>query len=140
MVLWTISGTDNEMLQISNTLDDLPALKVWVDEVCAEYGRTADETNDIQLVMEEAVVNVINYAYPGMSGMPVSIEAEQCGECIKFTIDDAGEPFDPTGAPMPDIESGEMKIGGLGILLIMKMSRNVTYRRCEGHNILMITI
>lgn len=140
MALWTISGTDNEMLQISNTLDDLPALKVWVDEVCAECGRTLDETNDIQLVLEEAVVNVMNYAYPGMSGMPVSIDAEKCGECIRFTIDDAGVPFDPTGSPMPDIESGEMKIGGLGILLIMKLSKTVTYQRREGHNILMITI
>ena len=56
----------------------------------------------MRLGLEEAVVNVINYAYPPDEEGEVHISVDSDGKEVRFTIVDSGFPFDPTSwSPIP---------------------------------------
>jgi anti-sigma regulatory factor (Ser/Thr protein kinase) len=50
----------------------------------------------MNLVMEEAVVNVMKYAYPSPMTGDVRVEALVDDNELRFVISDSGRPFDPT--------------------------------------------
>lgn len=94
-----------------------------------------------RLVIEEIVVNVVNYAYPeGVEGwLDVDISSKDGDISITFT--DGGTPFNPLAKEDPDttLPLDQRPIGGLGILLVKKMMDHVAYRHEEGRNILTLT-
>lgn len=94
-----------------------------------------------RLVIEEIVVNVVNYAYPkDVEGwLDVDISSKDGDICITFT--DGGTPFNPLAKEDPDttLPLDQRPIGGLGILLVKKMMDHVAYNYEEGRNILTLT-
>ena len=119
-------------------VDEIPRLAEMVEEVCEEVGFSSTTTMQMNLALEEAVVNVMNYAYPaGLKG-DVTIEVEANAERMKFVITDSGQPFDPTTKEEVDITlpAEERTIGGLGIHLIRRYMDSINYERHEGRNIL----
>ena len=92
----------------------------------------------INLAIEEAVVNVMNYAYPEGTKGDITIEAKSNGTEMIFIISDTGKPFDPTAKPEVDITKSaeDRAIGGLGIHLIRQIMDRINYERIDGHNIL----
>jgi len=95
--------------------------------------------DEINLAVEEAIVNVIDYAYPdGVEGEAVINVNEENG-FMKFVIKDKGKPFDPTQVKEADTTLGveDREIGGLGIFLVRKIMDNVQYERtADGQNVL----
>lgn len=95
----------------------------------------------IRLCSEEAVTNIVYYAYEGGNGfLDVVTEAEN--GCFSITLVDAGIPFDPLSNPDPDItlSAEERHIGGLGIFLCKQMMDEVSYSYKDGCNILNMKI
>ena len=95
----------------------------------------------IRLALEEAVVNVINYAYPVGEKGDILINADTDGHEVRFTITDSGYPFDPTTVLEPDttLDAQNRPIGGLGILLSRKLMDSISYVRKDGKNVLSLT-
>jgi serine phosphatase RsbU (regulator of sigma subunit)/anti-sigma regulatory factor (Ser/Thr protein kinase) len=95
----------------------------------------------LRLALEEAVVNVINYAYPVGELGEVLIIADTNGHEIRFTVTDSGYPFDPTTVLEPDttLDAQNRPIGGLGILLSRKLMDSISYNRKDGKNVLSLT-
>jgi len=95
----------------------------------------------MRLALEEAVVNVINYAYPAGEEGEVLIQADTNGHEVRFTITDSGYPFDPTTVLEPDttLDAQNRPIGGLGILLSRKLMDSISYNRKDGKNVLSLT-
>lgn len=95
----------------------------------------------LNLALEEAVTNVIMYAYPKGSDGLVDIEAVIRPSSIDFAIIDSGIPFDPTTVPEAQVDASleDRPIGGLGIYLVRSIMDSVSYRRYEGKNILSMT-
>lgn len=130
------------ILHLKNNIANVPTLGEWIDAMGEELGIPSDKVFQLNLALEEAVVNVMNYAYPGQEGMPVDISVEVAESLLTFTIDDQGVAFDPTQKEDPDITLGaeERPIGGLGILLVRQLMKDVFYERKDGHNILTLTM
>ena len=95
----------------------------------------------LNLALEEAVTNVILYAYPEGSDGLVDIEAVMSKDKLKFIISDSGQAFDPTAAPEADVTLGveDRPIGGLGIYLVRNIMDTVSYERADGKNVLTLT-
>jgi anti-sigma regulatory factor (Ser/Thr protein kinase) len=99
--------------------------------------------NELDLVMEEAIVNVCRYAYPegklGMMTVTYSIPA-QGG--LSVEIADQGIEFNPLSAAPPDltVNLGERPIGGLGIFLLKTLATSLTWRREDGWNRLTVGV
>ena len=94
--------------------------------------------NQLKLAVEEAVTNVIDYAYPnGTEGyIDITIEADESR--IRFILSDAGAEFDPTGVSKADttLSIDERPIGGLGVFLVRNLMDNINYERTDGKNVL----
>jgi anti-sigma regulatory factor (Ser/Thr protein kinase) len=89
-------------------------------------------------VLEEAVVNVINYAYPKEEHEYIYLSARMHEGSIVLVLTDTGKEFDPTAAPEADVtlSAEDRQIGGLGIFLIRQIMNEVKYERIEGKNVL----
>lgn len=124
-------------LTLKNNVEELTKLPEFVDTVCEEAGVDMAQIASLNLALEEAVTNVVLYAYPESTGT-VDIDAIYTNKYLKFIITDSGIAFDPTKKEDADITltAEERPIGGLGIYLVRQIMDSVNYERIEGHNIL----
>lgn len=125
-------------LTLDNDVKQVEKLATFVDGVCEEMGFDMALTMQLNLAIEEAVVNVMNYAYPAGTTGKIDIEAQANDVRIKFTITDSGIPFDPTAKEEIDtsLSAEERPIGGLGIHLVRQLMDSINYERTNGHNVL----
>ena len=125
-------------LTLPNNIETIPQLNKFVDSVCEKVGFDMGTTMSMNLALEEAVVNVMNYAYPQGTQGTVDIEAVANDMRLKFIICDSGTPFDPTTKEEVDINlsADERPIGGLGIHLVRQIMDSVNYERLNNMNVL----
>ncbi len=125
-------------ITLTNDIQQVPQLADFVDMVCEEVGMDMAIAIQMNLAMEEAVVNVMDYAYPAGTVGDVTIEAESDDDQLQFTIIDSGTPFDPTAKEEVDttLSAEERPIGGLGIHLVRQLMDSINYERIDGKNIL----
>ena len=93
----------------------------------------------LRLSIEEAVENVVRYAYDGGIGwLEVGTSLDHDSLVLTIELRDAGIPFNPLEKEDPDITLGanEREIGGLGIFLCKKMMDSISYRYENGNNVL----
>ena len=133
-----LASTLQRSITLSNDVQEIPQLAQFVDEVCEAVGFGTSPTMSMNLAIEEAVVNVMEYAYPKGTKGYVSIEAVANAERLKFIISDSGTPFDPTAKGEVDItlSAEERPIGGLGIHMVRQIMDSINYERTDGKNVL----
>ena len=121
-------------ITLTNDIQQVPQF----DMVCEEVGMDMAVAIQMNLAMEEAVVNVMSYAYPADTVGDVTIEAVTIADQLQFTITDCGTPFDPTAKEDVDttLSAEERPIGGLGIHLVRQLMDSITYERIDGKNVL----
>jgi len=93
----------------------------------------------IRLAVEEAVENVVRYAYDdGRGWLEVNIRLAADGLRLVIVLRDAGRPFNPLDAPDPDtsLSAADRGVGGLGIFLCKKLMDQITYSFEDGVNVL----
>ena len=123
---------------LPNDTQEVPRLNAFVEEVCQTVGFDSNDTLLITVAVEEAVVNVMKYAYPQGKSGDVTIEAASNDVRLKFTIIDSGKPFDPTVQAAVDtsLSAMERKIGGLGIHIMRQNMDSINYERIDNLNVL----
>ena len=130
-----------KILTLHNDIREIPQLSAFVESVSEEASLVMGVTMSLNLALEEAVTNVMMYAYPeGTVGL-VIVEASLEDDTLVFVLRDKGKPFDPTAAPEADITLGveERPIGGLGIFLVRQIMDSVRYVREGDENVLILT-
>ncbi len=125
-------------ITLSNDVKQVEHLAQFVDEVCEAMHFGPQDTMQLNLALEEAVVNVMSYAYPAGTKGDINIEAEANDRRLKFIVSDSGVPFDPTAKEEVDtsLSVEERPIGGLGIHLVRQIMDSINYERVDGKNIL----
>lgn len=128
-------------LTLTNDVQEVPRLVEYVDAACEAAGFDMSTTMQMNLAIEEAVVNVMEYAYPAGTQGDVCIEMTAGDQGLVVTISDSGAPFDPTtrGEVDTTLSVEERSIGGLGIMLTRQYMDGMEYRREDGRNILTLT-
>ena len=130
--------TSHRSVTLTNDVQEVPRLNAFVDEVCEDMGCDMETTMRMNLAIEEAVVNVIDYAYPSGTVGSIDIKVTIYDNHMEFVISDSGTPFDPTKKEDVDISLPveERRIGGLGIHLVRQLMDKINYERKDGRNIL----
>ena len=123
---------------LTNDISEINKLTEFVEEIGNELSLAPDVVFNLNLVLEEAVVNIINYAYPKEDHQSIYLSATLHEGSIILVLTDTGVEFDPTMAPEADItlSAEERPIGGLGIFLIRQIMNEVRYDRIDGKNVL----
>jgi len=114
----------------------------FVKGICRKYDYSQGFRMETELVLEELLSNIINYAYSSESGThEVALRFAQLNaDEVSFELEDSGVPFDPTGYKRVNIEDPleKREVGGLGIHLVRQKTKSMSYRRENNRNILTI--
>lgn len=127
-----------KMLSIKSEISELPLVNRFLEKVGEECCFSSALLMNLTLVVEEAVSNVIFYAYHEEDkGQQIDISLSFEGGLLTVTLMDTGLAFDPTAQKDPDItlSAEERPVGGLGIFLIKKIMDEVTYTREGERNV-----
>ncbi|MBQ9592080.1 MAG: ATP-binding protein [Paludibacteraceae bacterium] len=128
-------------LKIKNKVDELSKLPPFVNKVCGDMNLGEEMTMNLNLVLEEAVSNVVLYAYPkGSEDDDIDISATTSDKSIVFVITDRGVAFDPLQVGQVDttLPADDRQIGGLGIFIIKNIMNELEYQRVEGKNVFIL--
>ena len=130
-------------ISLLNDVKEVPALSIFVGSICKDMHFNELTKQGVRLAIEEAVVNIMNYAYPKGTRAVILIEvdADANNETLTFVLRDEGTAFDPTAYQEVDVNEhvGKQKVGGLGIHLMRHYMDTLTYERKDGQNILTMT-
>ncbi|MCF8361495.1 MAG: ATP-binding protein [Prolixibacteraceae bacterium] len=123
---------------IKNNIQQLPLLAEELEKMGEEWELDMPLVTNLNLVLEEAISNIVFYAYDDEREHEINIAAEKNDNKVVITITDDGKPFDPTKKETPDVSlsAEDRQIGGLGIFLIGKIMDTVQYKRENEKNIL----
>lgn len=114
--------------------DSLPQVEAFLAEVCTGAGLTREVCLRVTLLVEELFTNTVVHGHGADSEAPVQLECEVAAGRIALVYEDTGPPYDPFAAVVsPDAGANveDRPVGGLGVLLVSAMARQVEYRR-EG--------
>ncbi len=95
-----------------------------------------------ELVFEEMVTNVIRYGYDDEELHVVDVAVRVVDADVVMVVSDDGKPFNPLerAAPEQPHSLAEAQVGGLGIMLVRKAARQMSYERRDGRNLLTVRI
>ena len=124
------------LLRLTAGPKDLAQIRRFVQESSEAFGLAPGDVPDVLLAVDEAVTNILVHGYAGRVG-PVEIEVSRSPGALVIRLRDEARPFDPTGAPAPDlaVPLEERTPGRLGIHLIRQVMNELIYRRHpDGRN------
>jgi serine/threonine-protein kinase RsbW len=127
--------------QMPARVENLHALVTFIRTEAKKRGFSEDVLRRIELVAEEALVNVFVHGYAQDQGQVEVRCLVSDDPALTIEIRDTGVSFDPLSLADPELQPdlSERKIGGLGVFLIRKMTDRVAYRREGDSNILTLT-
>lgn len=133
---------ENLCLTIKNDQNELKLINRSIRLFLKTLKHDRKIINSVNLILEEAITNIIKYAYEDDSRHQIVIELFITDEVTKIKITDDGKHFSGELYELPEKRKSpdKMKIGGLGIHLIHSLSKKVKYERIDNKNILSIEI
>lgn len=128
-------------LVIAADNSEYPRLREFVDKACAQANCSPGQRTRVQLVLEELFSNTVKYGRREKTAEAVSVSvAMEFGGEEPLTIryeDDAPkhDAFDQESIK-DELQASitKRRVGGLGILLIRELGKNVNYAWAEGKN------
>ena len=127
-------------LTVTATLDQLETVQNFVHEALRGRNCPISVQNQLDIVLEELFVNICNYAYeeadrPGNATIDYVYNTNPNQLTVALT--DAGIPFDllDHADPTKPRSVDEIKIGGLGILMVKRMTDDLSYVRDGDKNV-----
>jgi len=128
-----------ETITLTNDLAEIRRLARLVETFCAPLPATPKDLAALQLVLEEAVTNIIEHGYTdgGPHTFTIVLDATTPDRVIVTVIDDAPA-YDPLARPEVDVSVplDQRPVGGLGVHLMKRLSHAARYERRDGRNIL----
>jgi serine/threonine-protein kinase RsbW len=129
-------------IQLPAKIENMGLLVQFISDIARKIGFSGKRVKEIELATEEALVNIINYAYPDHSGDIRVTCTQDPSKAFVIKIEDTGIAFDILSLKDPDISAGisDREVGGLGVFLIRKLMDKVQYHRKNKKNILKLVV
>lgn len=125
-----------KVFTLSNQLCELSRLAGPVESFAQQAEISMQDTFSLNLVLEELITNIINYAYNDDQPHQIKLTLIFHSPHLTAQLSDDGLPFDPTSAAQLDLSSNleDRPIGGLGIHFVREFMDTVEYKRMDGCN------
>ncbi len=127
--------TRSQTIKVSNNPEEYPGALALLYEFCHEHSIPNEIRGSLQLIFEESVINVMNYAYPeGVEGV-IEILLKAKSDWFSITLIDSGKAFNPLQKDYNLKAEFEVRgKGGMGILLIKELTDKINYSYTDGCN------
>jgi anti-sigma regulatory factor (Ser/Thr protein kinase) len=122
-------------LEMTSHTGMLRPVRLALEEFGRDAGLSANQCDEIGLVLNEALANVVRHGYGGAQDKPIHVTFEHRqqgdGSEVQIKIRDWAKPFDPEKLPKepPPVDPDTIKPGGLGLLCMRKMMDRVEWKR-----------
>ena len=125
-------------LVIPNRLEALRPMSEWLEESIRGRGLPESLAFRFDLCANEAVTNIISYAYADGAPHEISLRLFRDGDAVCLEIEDDGAAFNPLQRPehAQPASLEDADIGGLGVDLIRSFMSDCRYVRRDGRNVL----
>ena len=128
------------IFRIRNGSRELPDVLNGVEEFCRGLGLATQPALEVRLVAEEVLTNFVKHAHALTEERVVELRLSASPESVRLEFHDAGAPFNPLDAPLPDLAGppGNRRIGGLGVHLVRSLVDDASYAREGAVNVLVL--
>ncbi|NLA69735.1 MAG: SpoIIE family protein phosphatase [Clostridiales bacterium] len=136
------NDSDENSIELPAVITNIAKVTDFVEDKMSSSGFPAKFISQINIVIDEIVSNISNYAYtPNTGSVEVCLKISDNPHAITLSFIDNGIAYNPLERTDPDITLPESKrqIGGLGILMVKNIVDEISYKRCDGQNILTIS-
>lgn len=114
-------------LRIGSRREFLDSVHSLSEHLIEEVGFSADDTYWMVTAVREAVTNAVIHGNKEQPGTRVDVVFELAEECIRITVVDQGDGFDPDSLPDPVSKEHLMDASGRGVFLMHQLMDDVTY-------------
>ncbi len=127
----------NDQLALPPDLRAVPQALQWLEDIALQENWPAREVFGLSLCLDEALTNVISYAFdPPVAEPAITLACLISNSRIELALRDNGRAYDPTVGEPPPLAStlDDASIGGHGVRLMRHYLHDMTYRREMGWN------
>lgn len=137
-----MSTGESTSLNIPAEVDSVGPCIAFVAARALAAGFPDARVRELELVVEEVVVNICQYAYGDAPGEIELLCTKTNSQDLVLEFIDSGKPFNILTLPAPDltVEVDQRKVGGLGVPLVRALVDTATYRRESGRNVLRLSV
>ncbi|MBY6202985.1 ATP-binding protein [Maritalea mobilis] len=127
-------------LDLEASPDAVRAALLDIGDRLKTWGLSKSQQTDTQIVLAEALNNVVEHAYPTDAGGRIRVEISRTEHHIDCAIRDSGTPMSEgplPGAALPAIAATavqDLPEGGFGWVLIRQLTTGLRYCRVEDEN------
>ncbi len=114
-------------LRIGSRREFLDSVHALSEHRIEEVGFAADDTYWMVTAVREAVTNAVIHGNKEQPGTRVDVVFELADDCIRITVADQGDGFDPDSLPDPVSKEHLMDASGRGVFLMHQLMDEVTY-------------
>lgn len=145
ITMMTLEFLDNQELihsiLLANKINELEQIYATLMQLSSNWNIPAKLITTINLAIEEAFSNTVNYAFQDGQVHQIGITFIKKANTLEIIMIDDGLAYDPTRNedPQVDLPASERPVGGLGIFLIKKLMDDVEYQRKDNKNHLKLT-
>ena len=122
---------------LRNDRTEIPRLAREIEAFAEAGGIGPAEVGQLQLALEEAITNTMDYGLPVGGVYEIDIRATLENGLVEVAVEDDGVAYDPmveTPEFDPDQSMEERRIGGIGVHLVRTLMDEVNYLRVGDRN------
>jgi anti-sigma regulatory factor (Ser/Thr protein kinase) len=137
-----IGRDHSHRLVVQNSFSELDRASEWVRGFAHERKLPRQLAFGLELCVNEALTNIISYAYADSRAHQIELRLWREHESIRLRLKDDGQPFNPVEATPPEqaqtLEAARAR--GMGISLMRHFVDDMQYARRDGRNILTMVL
>lgn len=121
---------------LKNDLSELPVLRQYVENFGQMVGLSQNCLFEITLCLDELFTNIVSYGFDDNRHHLIQFTLQLDDDVLVLDVEDGGIPFNPLSKqePLVPIDPKNIKIGGLGIHIVKKLTTDICYQRNRGKN------
>jgi len=137
-----VGGADGHRLVVPNSHSHLGRVSEWVRGFAHERGLTHPLAYGLDLAVNEALTNIMSYAYCDDAPHDIVVELHAHPGRIRVEVEDDGVPFNPLDLPIeaPPESLEKSRRTGRGIPLMRNFMDELHYQRRDSRNVLIMVL
>ncbi len=119
-------------------IESVHAIQEFVKKSLSGINTDESKLFKIDLLIEELVVNIVNYGCKGMDNGSIEVMINESKKGIVLQISDNGIEFNPLDLKSPDVSAGieNRQPGGLGVFFVKQIAKDIEYVYKDNKNCL----